>query len=141
MLADVRPLLTPRWLLFHALVWILVAGFLLLGYWQVTRAFGGNALSFGYSIQWPAFAGFVIFVWIRELRRALRSARPAEEEPAAAKVAAKVEVKARKRTRAAPRTGPAYDDSDDEQLAAYNRYLAWLNENPQASPADYREVR
>ena len=29
------------------------------------------------------------------------------------------------------------DDSDDPQLAAYNRYLAWLNANPHANPADY----
>jgi hypothetical protein len=35
---------------------------------------------------------------------------------------------------------PGYDDTDDEQLAAYNRYLAWLNANPGARPADYREV-
>jgi hypothetical protein len=139
MLAVVRRLLTPRWLLVHALVWLVVAAFLLLGYWQVTRAFGGNALSFGYSIQWPAFAGFVIFVWVREMRRTLRKERELSAPPPQPAVPAS-KPKAR-RTRAEPRGGSAYDDSDDEQLAAYNRYLAWLNANPQATPADYREVR
>jgi hypothetical protein len=33
--------------------------------------------------------------------------------------------------------GAAYDDSDDPQLAAYNRYLAWLAANPDRSSADY----
>jgi hypothetical protein len=35
------------------------------------------------------------------------------------------------------RTGPAYDDTGDDELAAYNRYLAWRNENPHASRSDY----
>jgi len=37
--------------------------------------------------------------------------------------------------------GPGPDDADDPQLAAYNRYLAWLADNPDARPADYREAR
>lgn len=139
MLADVRRLLTPKWLLFHAVVWAAVAGMLVLGWWQVNRAAGGNALSFGYAIQWPAFAGFVIFIWVREMRRTLRPPEPAgPAEPDSAEAAAPpTRSAAVRRTRPAPRTGPAYDDSDDEQLAEYNRYLAWLNANPQATPADY----
>jgi hypothetical protein len=35
------------------------------------------------------------------------------------------------------RNEAAYDDSGDAELAAYNRYLAWLNANPHASPAEY----
>jgi hypothetical protein len=34
---------------------------------------------------------------------------------------------------------PAYDDSDDPGLAAYNRYLAWRAAHPEARLADYRE--
>jgi DNA-binding transcriptional regulator of glucitol operon len=51
----VRTLLTPRWLLVHAGVVVLVVAFLLLCWWQVTRAAAGNLLSFGYAIEWPAF--------------------------------------------------------------------------------------
>jgi hypothetical protein len=102
-----------------------------LGWWQVGRAAAGNLLSYGYAIQWPAFAVFVVFLWVREVRRALhrpdadpaRSARPAGPPPPGRRVRG--------------HTGPAYDDSDDEQLAAYNRYLAWLAAHPEASPKEY----
>jgi hypothetical protein len=42
----------------------------------------------------------------------------------------------RSKARAARREA-AYDDSDDPALAAYNHYLAWLNEHPNATPAQY----
>jgi hypothetical protein len=103
-----------------------VVACLRLGWWQIDRALDGNLLSFGYAIQWPAFAAFAIFVWIKEARRAVRASRDPE-----ARIPAPAE---RART---PHVGPAYDDSGDEQLAAYNRYLAWLNANPSASPRDY----
>ena len=35
------------------------------------------------------------------------------------------------------RNEAAYDDHDDPALAAYNHYLAWLNANPDRTPADY----
>lgn len=142
-----RRLWTPRWILVHAAVLALVVAFLALGWWQVRRAASGNLLSFGYAVEWPAFAAFVIFIWVKEMRRTLRgpvevvgvetsAAAPAgEDDPntapahtAATKTAA---------TRTSARTGPAYDDSSDEDLAAYNRYLAWLNAHPHASPSDF----
>jgi hypothetical protein len=125
-----RTLWTPRWLLVHAAAAVLVVGFLALGWWQVNRATGGNVLSFGYAVEWPAFAAFVVFVWVKEMRQALRAAdpHPAAPRPAAAPV------------RRAPgtRVNPAaYDDSDDDELMAYNHYLAWLNANPHLSPSHY----
>ena len=56
-----RRFLTPSWLLRHAAMVGLVAAFLALGWWQVGRARGGNMLSYGYAIEWPVFALFVIF--------------------------------------------------------------------------------
>jgi DNA-binding transcriptional regulator of glucitol operon len=114
-------------MLVHVTVVVLVIAFIRLGWWQVTRAADGNVLSFGYALQWPAFAVFVIFVWIKEMRRARRDVSPREvPEPT---------------TRPEPartvHAGPAYDDQGDEELAAYNRYLAWLNAHPGASPRDY----
>jgi hypothetical protein len=122
----VRRLLTPRWLAGHALMVVLVIGMLGLGWWQLSRATGGNMLSWAYTIEWPIFAGFVVFIWWREVRRA----RHGQTEPPPAPV-----------TRGAlvgrsvdPR---AYEDADDPALAAYNRYLAWLSANPGARPVDY----
>jgi hypothetical protein len=120
---------TPAWLVRHVLAAILVVVFLALGWWQIGRAASGNVLSYAYAVEWPVFAGFVIFVWVKEVRRerASRSSLdPVEPPPLRAARPARV--------------GPGYDDSDDDQLAAYNRYLAWLNANPDARPADYREV-
>jgi DNA-binding transcriptional regulator of glucitol operon len=113
-------------MLVHAVALLLVLAFLRLGWWQVTRAAAGNILSFGYALEWPAFAAFVVFVWFKEVRASLRDGTPPLTVPRAERVRTE-------RTR----EGPAYDDSDDERLAAYNRYLAWLNAHPQATPQDY----
>jgi DNA-binding transcriptional regulator of glucitol operon len=118
----VRRLLTLRWVLVHVAVLVVVVAFLRLGWWQVQRAAAGNLLSYGYAVQWPVFAGFVVFVWIKEMRSARRA------EPTTKPSAERAPT---------PRTGPAYDDSDDAELAAYNRYLAWLNAHPQAPRDEY----
>jgi DNA-binding transcriptional regulator of glucitol operon len=114
----------------------LVAAFLVLGWWQIDRARGGNALSFGYAIEWPAFAIFVIFVWYREIRNE-RGARP---EPV--KIAEPVLVRARD---LAPVPAPAAEPAglpveSDPELEEYNRLLGWLAENPGSRPADYRRA-
>ena len=142
-----RRLWTPRWLLVHAAAVILVIGFLLLCWWQVTRAASGNLLSYGYAIEWPAFAAFVVYVWVKEMRQAVRGAGGAEAggtklggtpivgaQPGPAgpgRAANPIPSRSRARNEA------AYDDSADAELAAYNRYLSWLNAHPRASPSEY----
>ncbi|MEU9826569.1 hypothetical protein [Micromonospora chersina] len=136
-----KRLWTPAWIARHVAMVVLVVGFLGLGWWQVTRAAGGNTLSFGYAIEWPVFAGFVVFVWWRELRHALRASREepatpappaaAGSEPAVAAPAVRRPVRV-SRVPAVPVGG-----ADDGELAAYNRYLSWLNANPGAKPGDY----
>jgi hypothetical protein len=136
---------------------VLVVAFLALGWWQVRRAAGGNMLSFGYAVEWPVFAAFVIFVWVREMRRALREPDTATAVPSATERSA-TERSATERSATEPsapsdggadaaapravrrpRSGPAYDDSGDAELAAYNRYLAWLNANPHANRSAYSD--
>jgi hypothetical protein len=130
----VRRLLTPKWLLGHALVWAGVAAFLALGWWQAGRAVEGNMLSWAYTFEWPLFAIFLVYMWIREMRLALGKTPP-EPKRAPAK---RGPVITRRAARAAdPADGDPQDDGDP-QLAAYNRYLAWLSEHPEARPSDYR---
>jgi cytochrome oxidase assembly protein ShyY1 len=75
--------MTPKWLLCHLLVVVLVVAFLRLGWWQLSRAEGGNGLSIGYTLEWPAFAAFVIVVWIREMRNSRTESEQPDRAPAA----------------------------------------------------------
>ncbi|MFC0098102.1 hypothetical protein ACFFKH_11230 [Micromonospora marina] len=133
---------TPAWIVRHVAMVVLVAGCLGMGWWQVTRAAGGNAISFGYAIEWPVFAGFVIFVWWREVRQALRATDPAPPAGPAPSVTAGAEPVAatpavRRPVRVVRAPAVPADGADDAELAAYNRYLSWLNANPGARPGDY----
>jgi DNA-binding transcriptional regulator of glucitol operon len=130
----------------HVAVVVLVVGFLALGWWQIGRAADGNLLSFGYAVEWPVFAAFVIFVWIVEMRKALRADKSAVADPHAAERPERADQAAEgsavptEPVPAKPRRArnmAAYDDADDPALAEYNHYLAWFNANPHATPADY----
>lgn len=140
-----RRLWTPAWITRHVLTVALVVGFLALGWWQISRAASGNTLSWAYAIEWPVFAGFVIFIWSREVRHTLRGGRTPDDregdgagEPRAAAEpgGAGAAVGIRRPVRTA-RASTAYDEGGDADLVAYNRYLAWLNDNPGARPGDY----
>jgi hypothetical protein len=124
----VRRFLTPRWLVWHAVMVGLVAAFLVLGWWQLGRARAGNLLSYGYTVEWPVFALFVVFVWGREIRAELRGGWvPPERSPVPDDL--RIEVPARRAAPAPP---------EDAETDAYNEYLAWLAAHPEARPRDYR---
>lgn len=127
-----RRLLTPGWLVGHTLVWLGVAVCLALGWWQAGRAVGGNTLSWAYTFEWPLFAVFLIYLWIREMRLALGGKPGTRAEDAAAPA---------KRGPLITRRETQPGDDGDPQLAAYNRYLAWLSEHPEARPSDYRVLK
>lgn len=164
-LLGMRRLWTPAWIFRHVAMVGLVTAFGALGWWQLSRATSGNALSWAYAVEWPVFAGFVIFVWWREVRDEMRSDRPdavpadgsapapAASTPAGDQRPAVVAQRAASPVGAATAPPPATpgvrrpvrvtrtpvpaDDAPDDELAAYNRYLAWLNANPGARPGDY----
>jgi hypothetical protein len=73
----VRPrwaiLLRPRWLAWHACAVLATAGMLWLGDWQLHRAESGNELSWAYTFEWPLFAIFGGYFWVKSLRDELRS--------------------------------------------------------------------
>jgi DNA-binding transcriptional regulator of glucitol operon len=151
----VRRFLSPLWVAGHLLVGALVVVFLLLAWWQVGRAAEGNSLSIGYALQWPAFAAFGVYAWVKTmllLRRESLEASPASERTARGHTpeghAALAGAPREHRTTLSvastgghgklqrlteqvassggPLQGPRFDEEDDD-LAAYNRYLASLH--------------
>ncbi len=129
-----RPLLTPRWLTRHALAVTLVLACVLLAWWQVSRAADGNLLSYGYAVLWPVFGGFVILIWVREMRLAVRTPSQSPEPAVERAHGFGRPVLADRPVTTATATDTA---DDDPALVEYNRLLAWLAANPGARPADY----
>jgi hypothetical protein len=121
----VRRLLTPRWLALHAVAIALVVAFLWLGQWQYGRATRGNNLSWAYTFQWPLFALFVLAFWIKLMRGDTGSTK---EQPPPLRPMTSVPK------RSVPKR--PVEESDDE-LSAYNKYLAWLAANPDKRSSDY----
>jgi DNA-binding transcriptional regulator of glucitol operon len=121
----VRPLLTPGWLVKHALGLVLTLACAALAWWQVTRAADGNLLSYGYALLWPVFGAFVVVIWVREARLAVRGiTEEAEPEPAPGYRAPLITRRPAERTSAAA--------ADDPALTAYNEYLARIAERDRA---------
>ncbi len=106
-----------RALKLHAVILVLVPGFMALCIWQISRAVGGNSLSWAYVFEWPLFAGYAIYMWWRFVHEAPDSAAPPAAEPALP--ATPVES--------------ARQEKEDADLAAYNDYLAQLAERDQAA--------
>jgi DNA-binding transcriptional regulator of glucitol operon len=65
-------LLRPRWLAWHAFAVVATVGMFYLGDWQLHRAESGNELSWAYTFEWPLFAVFGVYFWIKSLRDELR---------------------------------------------------------------------
>lgn len=130
-------LLAPRWLARHLLVVGLVVAFLALGWWQVRRAAAGNMLSYAYAVEWPVFAAFVVALWIKEMRAVLRP--PPPDGPAPPDAPTQPDAPGYVPFAATvARPTPDAGDGTDPELAAYNRYLAWLAAHPDRRPEDYR---
>jgi hypothetical protein len=96
-----------------ATVALCVPGFLALGWWQLSRALSGNSLSWAYTFEWPLFAGYLVWVWWRLLHE---DPTPSAGEADGA-------------TGALGGSEEAPQEEEDEELAAYNRYLAALEQS------------
>jgi len=117
----VRAFVTPRWLGLHALlvVSLLVLGRTGMWQWDKAASGGGSWQNYGYALQWWLFAVFAVFLWVKLILDELdptrlqkheqESALPPVQQPAA----------------------PAPADDEDDELAAYNRYLRTLHERSQ----------
>ncbi len=99
----------------HVALLVFVPGCVALTWWQVSRALGGNTLSWVYTFEWPIFGGYAVYMWWKLVHdEPVRETRGPEEPGGQGP---------------APGAGPDADEPDeqDEELAAYNRYLAQLN--------------
>jgi DNA-binding transcriptional regulator of glucitol operon len=122
---DSRLWLSPRALRLHAVILIVVPGFMALCLWQLSRALGGNTLSWAYVFEWPLFAGYAIYMWWRLVHEAPEGTPP----PASAGNAAGGPDDS-----AAPDpAGTPRQQEEDAELAAYNEYLAQLAERDKAT--------
>ncbi|MFD6356402.1 transcriptional regulator [Nocardia tengchongensis] len=106
-----------------------------LGYWQWTRfeSGGGTYQNLGYALQWPLFAGFVVWAYLRFVR--LEQEVGQDELPVPDNAGEAPTTRPRRPKPAAPREIPAgllperptAARDDDPELAEYNRYLADLH--------------
>jgi DNA-binding transcriptional regulator of glucitol operon len=127
-----RLLQLRRWWWLHLLVLAAILVQLRLGLWQWHRATSptGGIQNYAYAFQWPLFAVFTAILWVRTLREeAQRSAgqpvardtrRPMPDEPA--------DIAERDGVRIGITTELPPVDEDDAEVAAYNAFLARLNE-------------
>lgn len=125
-----RFLIRPRWLGWHLLMVVSFFGMLWLGDWQFHRALSGNGLSWAYTFEWPLFAVFAVVFWARTIRDEFRIRRGEMPDPRA--VAAEAESLPVGVTGAIQAVGPVQSpatpgEDEDEELSAYNAYLARLN--------------
>jgi hypothetical protein len=126
-------LVTPKWLGWHAFAVVATIGMLWLGDWQFHRAESGNALSWAYTFEWPIFAIFGVVFWAKTIRDEFK---PSTESGEAAEVELPVGMEGAQQSAPASGVLPDSQDSaggedeerDDPELAAYNAYLARLNE-------------
>ncbi len=99
-----------------------------LAWWQWERfsSASGTFQNLGYVLQWPLFGLFPAFMFwrIRKLRRRAEEA-PDTQEPTAETVVPEVPAPRRRAPAPQPQT------PEDDELAAYNRYLRELNARDQ----------
>lgn len=99
--------LSGRALGLHATLLAVGGGCLYAGWFELSRARAGNELSWVYVFEWPFFAAFAALIWWRSLHD--------DGTPRAAPA------------RAPAKAAAAPPDSDDEQLRAWQDYVARLN--------------
>ncbi|HLX47766.1 MAG TPA: hypothetical protein VKS82_05500 [Streptosporangiaceae bacterium] len=120
-----RFLITPRWLGWHAFTVLAVAGMLALGWWQLRRAEAGNSLSWAYTFEWPVFAVFGVVFWAKTIRDEF-SPPDTGEAPDKAEFAVRPSGAELPGGKGSATVGE--DEPEDADLAAYNAYLARLQD-------------
>jgi hypothetical protein len=114
----VKPFFSLRWIGWHALLLVSLAVLGRIGLWQWEKArLQDDWQNYGYAVQWWLFAGFAVFLWVKLVLDELDPARVREDEP-------ELPQPDRRPTAQQP-----VEAADEDELAAYNRHLAWLAEH------------
>jgi hypothetical protein len=110
----------------HIVILIVVPAFAALCLWQISRALGGNSLSWAYVFEWPLFAAYAVYMWWRFVHEAAPDGSPGD---AAAADSGGQDPMA---STAGPAAETPEDVQEDAEMAAYNDYLAQLAERDKA---------
>jgi hypothetical protein len=114
----------------HVVILIVVPAFLALCLWQVSRALGGNSLSWAYVFEWPIFAAYAIYMWWRLVHEAAEDGSPpatAGADPGGRTDSANGDAAT------TPPPDAEKEEREDTELAAYNDYLSQLAERDKAT--------
>jgi DNA-binding transcriptional regulator of glucitol operon len=105
-----KRLLTVRWLGALVLTLAGAVGMVRLGMWQLDRGEQRHSLqNYSYAVEWVLFAAFAVFCFVKLLRD--EGEQPQENATASVVVP----------------PPPVVPEPEDDELAAYNAYLARLN--------------
>ena len=108
--------LSRRALLLHIAVLAVATGCLIAAWWQLGRAREGNWVSYGYAVQWPAFAVIAFIGWWQLIHDDPEASRARRAEREATRAADQL---ARRRARRV--------EDESPELRAYNDYLQTLS--------------
>lgn len=105
------------------------AGCLALAWWQWTRfeSTSGSFQNLGYAMQWPLFAGFVVYAYYKFVRYEDSPPEPTKRDEITEIPEDLLPQK--------PSATAYLDDVDDPALREYNAYLAELAEKDKEHPA------
>jgi hypothetical protein len=125
---DKQVWLSPRALKLHAVILVVVPGFMALCIWQLYRAVHGNELSWAYVFEWPFFAAYAVYMWWRFVHEAPDAATVSADSDAApaSGTAHTAEEDAEEGAAQGAVQGGEDHADEDAELAAYNEYLAQL---------------
>lgn len=120
----------------HVVVLAVAVTMVLLGRWQlgVSEHRGFSLQNFGYALQWWAFTGAALFLWVRVIRDRARPDK-ADHTPEQPAQQTAEHTAAGTTTEAAPPVDyrryvmPTSVETDDPELARYNAYLRSLGDS------------
>jgi len=123
--------IAPKWLAWHLFMVASVFGMLALGNWQLHRAESGNPLSWAYTFEWPFFAIMAVVFWAKTLKDEAHPPAPVPDAERQVQLPATVGQPGAEAAGdgaagpGLPGAGQVMSE-EDEELAAYNSYLARL---------------
>jgi DNA-binding transcriptional regulator of glucitol operon len=113
-----------------------------LGLWQLHRAESptGGIQNYAYALQWPLFAAFAVFLWVRtlveEVRRDPDAERPGAQPEHEAVPRPEIVRQPGVRVGISARSVPV--DENDDEMHAYNARLAAMNARAAATESRRR---